>query len=67
MPPGPLNTALSADSSSLFGGGILLGSELQTQELDYQGENGGIYCTDSIQRVFNPPDLQVCAIFKLIS
>ncbi|KAK7344578.1 hypothetical protein VNO77_14348 [Canavalia gladiata] len=54
----PLNTALSADSSGLFGGNILLGSELQTQELDYQGENGGIYCTDSIQRVFNPPDLQ---------
>ncbi|XP_028780940.1 two-component response regulator-like PRR37 [Neltuma alba] len=58
MPLGPLNTALSADSSGIFGGSILLGSELQAQELDYQGENGGIYCPDSIQRVFNPPDLQ---------
>ncbi|KAK7279192.1 hypothetical protein RJT34_24238 [Clitoria ternatea] len=58
MPHGTLNTALSADSSGLFGGNILLGSELQTQELDYQGENGGMYCTDSIQRVFNTPDLQ---------
>ncbi|XP_061356810.1 putative zinc finger protein CONSTANS-LIKE 11, partial [Gastrolobium bilobum] len=58
MPPGPLTTALSADSSSLFGGSILLGSELQTQELEYQGENSRLYCTDSIQRVFNPPDLQ---------
>ncbi|XP_027367297.1 uncharacterized protein LOC113873395 isoform X2 [Abrus precatorius] len=58
MPQGPLNTALSADGSGLFGGNILLGSELQTQELDYQGENVRIYCTDSIQRVFNPPDLQ---------
>ncbi|XP_047168275.1 probable serine/threonine-protein kinase nek3 [Vigna umbellata] len=57
-PPGSLTTALSADSSGLFGGNILLGSELQAQELDYQGENGGIYCTDSIQRVFNPPELQ---------
>ncbi|QCE05128.1 ribonuclease P/MRP protein subunit RPP1 [Vigna unguiculata] len=57
-PPGSLATALSADSSGLFGGNILLGSELQAQELDYQGENGGIYCTDSIQRVFNPPELQ---------
>jgi len=65
-PPGSLTTALSADSSGLFGGNILLGSELQTQELDYQGENGGIYCTDSIQRVFNPPDLQVFATCKLI-
>ncbi|KAL1368369.1 uncharacterized protein LOC107474385 [Arachis duranensis] len=53
----PLTTALSADSA-LFGGNILLGSELQAQEIDYQGENGGIFCTDSIQRVFNPPDLQ---------
>ncbi|XP_020225564.1 myosin-G heavy chain isoform X2 [Cajanus cajan] len=58
MPPGSLNTALSADSSGLLCGNILLGSELQAQDLDYQGENGGIYCTDSIQRVFNPPDLQ---------
>ncbi|CAJ1967197.1 unnamed protein product [Sphenostylis stenocarpa] len=57
-PPGSLTTALSSDSSGLFGGNMLLGSELQAQELDYQGENGGIYCTDSIQRVFNPPDLQ---------
>ncbi|RDX92785.1 Zinc finger protein CO3, partial [Mucuna pruriens] len=59
MPPGSLHTALSADSAGLFGGNILLGSELQAQELDYQGENGGgIYCTDSIQRVFNPQELQ---------
>jgi hypothetical protein len=36
-----------------------MGSELQPQELDYQGDNGGIYCPDSVQRVFNPGDLQV--------
>ncbi|GAU25296.1 hypothetical protein TSUD_18090 [Trifolium subterraneum] len=58
MPQGNLNTALSADSSSLFGGGILLGSDMQTHDLDYQGENGGIYCTDSVQQVFNPQDFQ---------
>ncbi|XP_014514339.1 uncharacterized protein LOC106772449 [Vigna radiata var. radiata] len=58
MPTGPLTSALSTDSSGYFGGNILLGSELQTQELEYQGENGRMYCTDSIQRVFNPPDLQ---------
>ncbi|KAK7243034.1 hypothetical protein RIF29_37818 [Crotalaria pallida] len=60
MPPGhcSLGTALSADSSALFGGNILLPSELQPRELDYQGENGGIYCTDSIQKLFNPSDLQ---------
>lgn len=54
---------LSADSSGLFGGGILLGSEMQTQDLDYQGENGGIYCTDSVQQVFNPQDFQVRSSF----
>ncbi|XP_047168768.1 uncharacterized protein LOC124837450 [Vigna umbellata] len=58
MPTGPLTSALSTDSSGYFGGNILLGSELQTQELEYQGENGRMYCTDSIQRAFNPPDLQ---------
>ncbi|KAG4397671.1 hypothetical protein AAZX31_10G179900 [Glycine max] len=58
MPHGPLTTALSTGSSGIFGGNILLGSELQAQELEYQGENGRMYCTDSIQRVFNPPDLQ---------
>lgn len=56
---GNLSSALSADSSSLFGGTILLGSDIQTQELDYQGENGGMYCTDSVQQVFNPQDFQV--------
>lgn len=66
-PPGALNTALSAESCGLYGGNILLGPEIQTQELEYQGENGRLYCTDSIQRVFNPPDLQVLAIFKLTS
>ncbi|KAI4318161.1 hypothetical protein L6164_025964 [Bauhinia variegata] len=59
MPPGSINPALSADNSGMFGWGVLLGSELQTQELQYQGENGGIFCPDSIPRVFNPPpDLQ---------
>ncbi|KAK2400167.1 CCT motif family protein [Trifolium repens] len=69
MPQGNLNTALSADSSSLFGGGILLGSEMQTQDLDYQGENGGIYCTDSVQQVFNPQDFQALGTenHKLVS
>ncbi|GAU23798.1 hypothetical protein TSUD_27070 [Trifolium subterraneum] len=56
-PPGSLATSLS-DSAALFGGNMLLGSELQTQELDYQGDNGRMYCPDPIQRVFNPPDLQ---------
>ncbi|KAM7252859.1 hypothetical protein ACFE04_008787 [Oxalis oulophora] len=56
---GNINSAgLSADTSGFFSGGILLGSDFQTQELDYQGDNAGIFCPDSLQRVFNPGDLQ---------
>ncbi|KAL5066957.1 hypothetical protein RYX36_017844 [Vicia faba] len=58
MPHGNLASGLSGDTSGLFGGGILLGSEMQTQDLDYQGENGGIYSTDSVQQLFNPQDFQ---------
>ncbi|KAF5452639.1 hypothetical protein F2P56_027613 [Juglans regia] len=59
MPAGSMNAAaLSADSSGIFGGSILMGSELKPQELDCQGDNGGIYYPDSMQRVFNPGDLQ---------
>ncbi|KAK9288751.1 hypothetical protein L1049_017215 [Liquidambar formosana] len=60
FPAGNLNAAaLSADGSGIFGGSILMGAEvLQPQELEFQGENGGIYCPDSMQRVFNPGDLQ---------
>ncbi|EOY06170.1 PREDICTED: uncharacterized protein LOC18603298 isoform X2 [Theobroma cacao] len=57
MPAGAMTTALSADSSGIFAGSILMGSELQPQELEYQGDNG-IFCPDSVQRVFNPGDLQ---------
>ncbi|XP_021670877.2 two-component response regulator-like PRR73 isoform X2 [Hevea brasiliensis] len=55
---GTIAAALSVDSSGIFPGGILLGSELQPQEYEYQGDNGGIYCPDTIPRVFNPADLQ---------
>ncbi|KAJ0092014.1 hypothetical protein Patl1_25684 [Pistacia atlantica] len=58
MPTGTMSAALSTDSGGIFSGGILRGSDLQLQELDYQGDNGGIYCPDSLQRVFNPGDLQ---------
>ncbi|KAJ6988719.1 hypothetical protein NC653_021598 [Populus alba x Populus x berolinensis] len=59
MPAGTLNAAsLSAESSGMFDGGIIMGSEWQTLELDFQGDNGGIYCPDSLQHVLNPGDLQ---------
>ncbi|XP_011041437.1 PREDICTED: uncharacterized protein LOC105137412 [Populus euphratica] len=58
MLAGTMNAALSADSFGIFDGGILTCSEWQPLELDYRGENGGIYCPDSLQHVFNPGDLQ---------
>ncbi|XP_019428251.1 PREDICTED: uncharacterized protein LOC109336237 isoform X1 [Lupinus angustifolius] len=64
MPQGPLATALSADRSGLFGASMLLGSELQAQEHEYQAENGGMFCTDSLSRVFNPPDLQALGVVE---
>ncbi|XP_050220579.1 uncharacterized protein LOC126670794 isoform X2 [Mercurialis annua] len=52
------NSGLSADSSAIFGSGVLLGSDLQPPELEYQGDNAGIFCPDSMARVFNTGDLQ---------
>lgn len=56
---GTMTAALSTDGAGFFTGSILRGSELQFQDLDFQGDNGGIFCPDSLQRVFNPGDLQV--------
>ncbi|KAF7807705.1 hypothetical protein G2W53_039866 [Senna tora] len=64
-PPSATPNAFSAGSSGIYGRTILMGSELQPhQDMEFQGENGGIYCPDSIHRVFNPPDLQVWATAK---
>ncbi|KAE8660083.1 MOS4-associated complex 3A [Hibiscus syriacus] len=41
-----------------FADRILLNSELQPQDLEFQGDNGGIFCHDSVQRVFKPGELQ---------
>ncbi|XP_034685362.1 uncharacterized protein LOC117914232 isoform X2 [Vitis riparia] len=55
---GNFTAALSADSCGIFSGGVLMAPELQPQELEYQGDNGGIYCQDSMQRIFNSSELQ---------
>ncbi|OIW13131.1 hypothetical protein TanjilG_32112 [Lupinus angustifolius] len=64
MPIGPLTTALSADRSGLFGESMLFGSDIQTQELEYQAENGGMFCTDSMPQVFSPSDLQALGVVE---
>ncbi|CAI9118047.1 OLC1v1019558C1 [Oldenlandia corymbosa var. corymbosa] len=59
--PSNLNAALAAaDSAGIFSGGCLfLGNEMPPQELDYQGENGGIFCPDTLPRAYNcSADLQ---------
>ncbi|XP_062108947.1 uncharacterized protein LOC133819663 isoform X1 [Humulus lupulus] len=59
LPSGAMNAAaLSVDSSGIFNTSILMASELQPQELDYQGDTSGLYCTDTMQRVFNAGELQ---------
>lgn len=60
MNAGTMNAAaFSADSTGIFTSSILMASELQPQDLEYQGDNGGIFCPESLQRGFNPEDLQV--------
>lgn len=65
LPAGAMNAAaLSVDSSGIFNSSILMANELQPQELDYQGDTAGIYCTDAMPRVFNPGELQVLATYS---
>ncbi|KAE8708764.1 MOS4-associated complex 3A [Hibiscus syriacus] len=45
-------------TSGIFPDRILLNSELQSHDLEFQGDNGGIFCRDSVQRVFKPGVLQ---------
>ncbi|OVA02325.1 CCT domain [Macleaya cordata] len=53
-----MSTALSGDGSGIFAGGILMGHELHSQDLDFQGDNGGVYVSDSVQGVFSSGDMQ---------
>ncbi|XP_074282306.1 uncharacterized protein LOC141606862 isoform X2 [Silene latifolia] len=54
---GSLNHGLCTDNSGLFGGNLLMAAELQSKELDFQGDNAGIYCTDQLVR-YNSGDIQ---------
>ncbi|XWS53749.1 hypothetical protein CRYUN_Cryun10bG0027100 [Craigia yunnanensis] len=58
MPARAMTAALSADSSGIFARSILMGSELQPRDLEYQGDNAGIFCPDSVQLVFTHGELQ---------
>ncbi|KAL7251387.1 hypothetical protein ACSBR1_013263 [Camellia fascicularis] len=56
---GNLSTALSGDSSGVFSESMYNCSDLQSQELEFQGDiNGGIFCPDTLPRIYNPSELQ---------
>ncbi|CAL5416543.1 unnamed protein product [Camellia sinensis] len=56
--PGNLRTTLSADSSGIFSGSMYMGNEMQNQELEYQSDNGGIFCQENLPRIYNSCELQ---------
>ncbi|KAF4370900.1 hypothetical protein G4B88_012700 [Cannabis sativa] len=60
MTAGSINAAaLSVDTSGIFNTSILMASELQQQELDYQGDTSGLYCTDTMQRALGSESQQL--------
>ncbi|KZV34020.1 hypothetical protein F511_02793 [Dorcoceras hygrometricum] len=49
-----INAPFSAENSGIFtGNGSFIGADLSHQELEFQGENGGIFMPDSMPRFFN--------------
>ncbi|KAJ8768334.1 hypothetical protein K2173_021487 [Erythroxylum novogranatense] len=58
MAVGTAAAALSADKTGLFPSGMLISSELQPQEFEYQSGSSGLHFPVSIHRVLNPGDLQ---------
>ncbi|XP_043706007.1 histone-lysine N-methyltransferase, H3 lysine-79 specific-like [Telopea speciosissima] len=56
--PGSLSTRITGDASGVFAGNILLGSDLHPQELEFQGDNCGVYGSDPLQQVYNSGDIQ---------
>ncbi|XP_012829346.1 PREDICTED: uncharacterized protein LOC105950524 [Erythranthe guttata] len=67
LPPGPF------ENSGFFtgggGGGLMMGGDISHQDLDFQGDGGGIFLNDTMARAFNcSNDLQLIVnIMKGIS
>ncbi|KAL6971234.1 hypothetical protein U1Q18_030915 [Sarracenia purpurea var. burkii] len=59
--PDNLAAAIFAGSSGIFTGNLHVGNELQmqNQELEYRGDNGGIFCSESLPGIYNSSELQV--------
>lgn len=58
-------TTLSTENSGItIPGNLFFGSELQPQELDFQGDNGGIFYQEPFPRVYNSCEIQVIKMKK---
>ncbi|KAL2921254.1 Zinc finger protein CONSTANS-LIKE 4 [Bienertia sinuspersici] len=54
---GNLNTGLGHENSGIFTGSMLMSSELQPKDLDFQADNSAIFCHDQLPR-YNSGDMQ---------
>ncbi|KAJ8530666.1 hypothetical protein K7X08_023547 [Anisodus acutangulus] len=54
---GNLNNTTTSEASAIFAAAansaLFFGSQLPNQELDFQGENGRIFCRDALPRIYN--------------
>lgn len=56
--PGNLSSTTFSDNSRFFNGNLYVGNEMHIQELEFQGENGGIFCPEPLPRIFHSGELQ---------
>ncbi|XP_047309053.1 zinc finger protein HD1-like [Impatiens glandulifera] len=55
-----LGSTMSAENAAMFHGNMFVGgNDMHNQDLDFHSENGGIFCTDPLSRIFNSNELQV--------
>lgn len=48
----------STEGCGISNGNLFLGNDLQTHDLEFQGENGGIFCSDPLTHSYNSNELQ---------
>lgn len=64
--PGNLTATFSAaDNSRFFNGNLYTGNEMHIQELEFQGDNGGIFCPEPLPRIFHSGELQVIISYRV--
>ncbi|KAK9062579.1 hypothetical protein SSX86_019766 [Deinandra increscens subsp. villosa] len=52
------NSMLSIENCGMFNGSLSFGNEIQVHELDFNGDNGGLFFPDPLPRPYNSNDLQ---------